>query len=118
MIRRRPLGAVVGPLVALILLLPFALGACGVEQVSTVEGVVISVDGDSPASVNGFTLRTTDGTLLSFDIDGAIDFGHGGFPGAHLREHQALGEPVRVTYRTEGGAADARLIVVRLEDAG
>jgi hypothetical protein len=94
-----------------------ALLGCAVQEVRTVEGLVITVEGDSPASVRSFTLRTPEGATLDFVIDEAIDFGHGGFPGAHLREHQALGEPVRVTYRSEGSGSAERRIVVRLEDA-
>ena len=35
------------------------------------------------------------------------------FPAQHLREHQALGQPVMVTYRI----VDGRNVVIKLQDA-
>lgn len=76
-----------------------------------VEGLVVDVVGSSPADIESFSLRTSDGQILSFTI-GAIELDGGAFPPAHLREHQAVAELVRVTYRQEGD----RLVAVRLED--
>jgi hypothetical protein len=90
---------------------------CDVRQVRTVEGLVTSVTSSSPSAVEGFTLRLEDGQVLDFVITGAIDLGDGGFPGSHLREHQALAQPVRVTFREEGTAGAVQRVVVRLEDA-
>lgn len=90
------------------------LAACGgaVSQIHTVEGLVIEVVSDSPVDLEEFTLRTDQGEQLRFSLRD-VGFAHGGFPTTHLREHQALAEPVRVTYRVEG----AINVVVRLEDA-
>ena len=90
------------------------LAACGgvVAQIQTVEGLVIEVVGDSPADIEAFTMRTPQGEQLRFSLV-ATDVGHAGFPATHLREHQALAQPVRVTYRVEGDVN----VVVRLEDA-
>lgn len=90
------------------------LAACGgaVSQIQTVEGVVVEVVSDSPVAIEAFTLRTEQGEQLHFSLGGE-DFGHGTFPATHLREHQALAQPVRVTYRVEGDVN----VVVRLEDA-
>ncbi len=94
--------------------LSLVLTACGgaVSQIQTVEGVVVEVVSDSPVAIEAFTLRTEQGEQFHFSLGGE-DFGHGTFPATHLREHQALAQPVRVSYRAE---ADAN-VVVRLEDA-
>jgi hypothetical protein len=91
------------------------LAACGgaVSQIQTVEGIVVEVVSDSPVAIEAFTLRTEQGEQLHFSLGGE-DFGHGTFPATHLREHQALAQPVRVSYRSESGGAN---VVVRLEDA-
>ena len=112
-------GGAARPVLAILALL-LAVGAvwgCDVRQVRTVEGLVISVDGSSPSAVDGFTLRLEDGQVLEFVITDAVDLDEGGVPGSHLREHQALAQPVRVTFREEGSAEALRRIVVRLEDA-
>ncbi len=95
-------------------ILSLVLPACGgaVSQIQTVEGLVVEVVSDSPVAIEAFTLRTEGGEQLHFSL-GGVDFGHGAFPATHLREHQALAQPVRVTYRAEGDAN----VVVRLEDA-
>jgi hypothetical protein len=90
---------------------------CAVSDVQTVEGLVVAVEGTSPESIEAFTLRGTDGATLRFFIDAPLDLGNGGFPAAHLREHQALAEPVRVTYRVSRVDGTERFVVVRLEDA-
>jgi hypothetical protein len=93
-------------------LLALLLMGCGVTGVQTVEGLVVEVVSDSLVDIEEFTLRTDQGERLRFSL-GDVDFGHGGFPTTHLREHQALAQPVRVTYRLEGEIN----VVVRLEDA-
>ncbi|MEJ7803324.1 MAG: hypothetical protein WKH68_08130, partial [Candidatus Limnocylindria bacterium] len=88
-------------------------GCGGAEApVRTVEGLVLEVVGDSPADIEAFTLRTDEGEALRFSL-GAVDSADAGFPASHLREHQALAEPIRVTYRREGETN----VVVRLDDA-
>ncbi len=86
--------------------------ASGETQVQTVEGLVVEVVGDSPADIDAFTLRTDEGGALRFSL-GALDSADGGFPASHLREHQALAEPIRVTYRVEEGLN----VALHLEDA-
>lgn len=95
------------------LLVGFGLVACAAEERRTAEGLVVDVVSTSPAGVQSFTLRTPTGEVLRFSI-GQLDLANGGFPPSHLREHQTLAEPVRVTYQQEGD----RLVAVRLEDAG
>ncbi len=95
-------------------ILALILAGCGgaVAPVQTVEGIVFEVVGDSPVDIGSFTIRTAQGEQLRFSLSG-VDLGDDGFPATHLREHQALAQPVRVTYRVEGETN----VVVRLEDA-
>jgi hypothetical protein len=88
-----------------------ALIACG-QPLESEAGLVISVDSPSLGRVDGFELRTDDGEILTFDTT-EMEF-QGEFPAAHVAEHQAMAEPVRVTYRRAG----ERLLVVRLADEG
>ncbi len=60
-------------------------------------GIVIDIKSTSPADVSGFTLRTSSGEMLVLEIDQG-DPPAGDFPPAHLREHMAAAEPVRVVY--------------------
>ena len=76
-----------------------------------VRGIVIDVRQSSPTQVQGFTLRSDAGVLLTFEI-GELESG-GGFPAVHLRDHLASASPIAVRYVTQG----ERLIVVRLADA-
>jgi hypothetical protein len=80
-------------------------------QGEEVVGIVSSIDSEGLTSVRGFTLLTPDNRELEFRI-GALENG-AEFPPGHLSEHQALASPIRVWYRTEGGA----LVAFRLEDA-
>ena len=78
---------------------------------TAVVGVIVAVDSEGLDKVKGFTLRTTDQGSLPFTI-GVLENG-AEFPPGHLVEHQATAQPVRVWYRTEGGAR----VAIRLEDA-
>ncbi|HEY6058246.1 MAG TPA: hypothetical protein VIV06_09440 [Candidatus Limnocylindrales bacterium] len=72
---------------------------------------MLSIDSAGLTDVHGFTLRTTDGIVITFAI-GSLENG-AQFPPGHLAEHQATAEPVRVYFRDDGG----RLVVYRIEDA-
>lgn len=66
-------------------------------------GLVIGVVGSGPAEVDRFTLRTDAGTELTLEIrPGRL--APGSFPPAHLREHLASGEKVRVSWVDEGAS--------------
>ena len=78
---------------------------------TSVVGVIVGVQSQGLDKVTGFTLRTTDQGSLAFVI-GALENG-AQFPPGHLVEHQATAQPVRVWYRTDGGAR----VAIRLEDA-
>lgn len=101
---------------ALCLLVVLPVAACSGPETQTVDGLVVSVVGDSPVAIQSFELHTADGRTLTFTFDGPIPFGGNAFPGQHLREHEALALPVRVTYRVDGSGPTERLVVVRLED--
>jgi hypothetical protein len=75
-------------------------------------GLVTSVDGSSLVAIDGFQLRTADGRTLEFSTRD-LPYRDDGFPPQHLREHQALAEPITVTYRITDGRND----VVKLQDA-
>jgi hypothetical protein len=74
-------------------------------------GIVTSIQGSSPAQVSGFTLRTSSGQLLSFQL-GRVQLAADSFPPGHLHEHLASAQPVRVTYFQR----DDALVATRLRD--
>jgi hypothetical protein len=81
-----------------------------------IRGVVVEVDARSLADVRSFTLRLGDKTFGEqfFDFQVGELENASEFPPAHLLEHQATAEPVRVFYREEDGVRYA----TRIEDAG
>jgi hypothetical protein len=88
------------------------VGLVGCEAALTQEvGIVYSVDSPALGRVDSFQLLTKDGDVLTFDTT-QLRF-QPEFPTAHLSEHQVAGEPIEVTYRTEGD----RLVVTKLDDA-
>jgi hypothetical protein len=88
------------------------VGLVGCEAALAQEvGIVYSVDSPALGRVDSFQLLTKDGDVLTFDTS-QLRF-QPEFPAAHLSEHQVAGEPIEVTYRTEGD----RLVVTKLDDA-
>jgi hypothetical protein len=79
------------------------------RQVET--GIVVAVRATSLTSVQGFSIRTSDGRTVDFRV-GALE-NASTFPPGHLAEHKVTLIPVRVTYVEESGDA----VAVRLEDA-
>lgn len=75
-------------------------------------GLVTDVRSSSLVDIDGFQLRTSDGRTLDFSTRD-LPYRDDGFPPQHLREHQALAEPITVTYRVTDGRND----VVKLQDA-
>lgn len=91
-----------------LLLIPVGLlGACGsptpeVQVPSEVTGVIAQVDRGDDEGIVGFTVE--DGETYRIRIDPARDYG---FDLEHLAEHEATGDPVRVTTETRRGEAYA-----------
>ena len=95
------------------LLLATILAATGCDPALYTEtGIVTTVTSRSLVEVDGFQLRTSDGRTLTFSTRD-LPYRDDGFPVQHLREHQALAQPVMVTYRVTDGRND----VVKLQDA-
>lgn len=86
-------------------------GGGSTSEASTLDGVIVGVDAAGLDQVRGFSLRTTDGTIVEFTL-GPLE-NPTAFPPGHLVEHQATAQVVRVWYRTEG----AERVAIRLEDA-
>ncbi len=97
-------------LVALVLVTVLVVAGCQ-PTLETETGVVTSVTSTSLVDISGFQLRTADGRLLDFSTKG-LAYGQG-FPPQHLREHQALAQPIEVTYRVVEGT----YVVIKLQDA-
>jgi hypothetical protein len=72
------------------------------------RGLVVGVEAASFTQIGSFTLRTDDGQLVDLIVEGDV-----GMTPSHLREHMALGDPVRVTARR----SDDLRIATRIEDA-
>ncbi len=79
---------------------------------SPAAGIIASIDSAGLDQVRGFTLRTSDGQVLTFVI-GILENG-AEFPPGHLAEHFAAASPILVYFRVQGG----QLVVYRIEDAG
>lgn len=100
------------PGVFAVVALALILAACGPGEASAV-GVVVAIDPTASPEVTGFTLRTSGGETLRFEI-GPLDLDSGAFAATHLREHLATSQPIAVAYRVE---SDGRRVAHRLVDA-
>jgi hypothetical protein len=87
------------------------VAACN-GTLQSASGVVLQVNGASLTQIDSFVLRTSDGQILTFTV-GPVTFDQTSFPPQHLREHQQLAQPVKVTYRVE----DGKNVAIKLEDA-
>jgi hypothetical protein len=81
------------------------------DTTESVTGVIVGVESEGLDRVRGFDLRIQDGSTLTFVL-GDLENG-ATFPPGHLAEHQATGQPVNVTYVTDG----ATKVAVRIDDA-
>jgi hypothetical protein len=77
----------------------------------SLSGVIVGVESEGLDQVRGFDLRIEDGTTVTFVL-GDLENG-ATFPPGHLVEHQATGQPVRVSFIMDG----ATRVAVRIEDA-
>ena len=98
-------------LVALAALAVVVAAVFGAPKDDTAEGIVLEVDARGLTDVRSVTLRTDEGQTLAFRL-GTLE-NAAAFSPAHLLEHRATAEPVRVRYRTEG----AERVAYRVEDA-
>ena len=81
--------------------------SAGPGDTMTVRGMVVEVRGKSITELELLAIKDVAGDRWEFHAEGFA-----GFTPAHLREHQAFGQPVTVTYReTRDG-----LMVVGLSD--
>ncbi len=96
---------------------PYASRATGVPTAaptpalpgSPVEGVVTVVDTEGLDKVTGFTIRTAGGAQWQFEIRALENVTE--FPPAHLVEHKASADPVRVFFHLDGWVLVADRIV-------
>ena len=84
------------------------LGGSG-RQVAT--GVVVTVEATSLTDLQAFSIRTTEGATIAFRVERLENPTE--FPPAHLNEHRATAQPIRVTYRDD----PAGPVALRIEDA-
>jgi hypothetical protein len=87
------------------------MASCG-GGTSTVEGIVVEVNGDLSA-VADFTIVTSDSGRLRLVPAPDLRFADG-TPLSHLGEHVRSGDPVAVTYEE---LADGTLSATRVDDA-
>jgi hypothetical protein len=106
---RRSIGRRAVLLVAGIALVAIAAVVAAAPRTSVATGVVVAVDSRSLSDVAGFTIRTSEGRTIDFDV-GVLQNG-AEFPPGHLVEHIVSGVPVVVTYRDDAGARTAIRIV-------
>ncbi|HYU21392.1 MAG TPA: hypothetical protein VEQ11_22130 [Chloroflexota bacterium] len=84
------------------------LAACAREpETKQVRGLIVNVAAASITQLEALELRTDDGQLLRFRVEGDV-----GITPSHSREHMVLAEPVTVTYRD---TPDGRL-ALRVDD--
>ena len=91
------------------LVVGIVLTGCGPGS-ATAVGIVTEVDARSLTEIDRFTLRTEEGTTMTFLL-GRLELDSGAFAATHLQEHLALGQPIAVAYRVgPGGHVAFRLV--------
>ncbi|MCC7366976.1 MAG: hypothetical protein IT306_01050 [Chloroflexi bacterium] len=89
--------------------LSWTLAACRQDtRPAQLRGLVVDVRIATFTQIQGFSLRTDDGSVYELIVEGDVGISPG-----HLREHMLLGEPVIVTVRY----ADDLQIATRVDDA-
>jgi hypothetical protein len=107
----RRLGLLAAIALAVVLLAIVASIVVGGPGRRVETGIVVTVQGTGLTSIQGFSIRTTDGRTVDFRL-GTLE-NAAAFPPGHLAEHKVTLIPVRVTYVDESGGH----VAVRLEDA-
>ena len=96
-------------LAALALFTVALFAGCNREPtVQMARGVVVNVQVASFSQIGSFDLRTDEGEVLTFAVEG-----NPGITPGHLREHMILAQPVIVTYHR----LDGDLIATLIDDA-
>jgi hypothetical protein len=72
-------------------------------------GIVVAVEATSLTSIEGFSIRTSDGRTVDFRV-GVLENGST-FPPGHLAEHKVSLVPVQVTYIDRDGSHVAVALV-------
>lgn len=98
-------------LLAGVVVVPGAYLWSQLDRPAQVTGTVLAIRARPPLGVDSFDLLARDGRRLTFKV-GPLDISPGGFDAPHLLTHQATGQAVVVSYRTEGND----LVAVRLAD--
>jgi hypothetical protein len=93
---------------AVLLLVGAVVAGCGGDE-GRVTGILVDVEGDL-ISIESFDVQAGGKRHHFVPEDGLDVFGDGGTPLSHLYEHLQTGDPVRVTYRVEGGENIAVLV--------
>ena len=80
---------------------------CGLAdtQPKKVRGVVTDVAAASITKVQHFDVRSAEGQVVRFRVEGEV-----GMTPGHVREHMVRGEPVTVTFRDSGEGPIALLV--------
>ncbi len=95
-------------LAALALLAALLLLGCNREPANqVVRGLVVNVQVASFSQIGAFELRSDDGQVLTFAVEG-----NPGITPSHLREHMVLAQPVIVTYHRSNGD----LVATQIDD--
>ena len=87
---------------------PF-IAACSNQEILTVRGIVLEVQGASVVKTESLTIKTEDGRIVTFKVGPEV--GPEWSPG-HLRQHAIAGEPVTVRYQKTRDA----LLAIKITD--
>ena len=91
------------------LVVGLTFAGCGPASATAVV-IGTEVDARSLTEIERFTLRTEEGTTMTFLL-GRLELDSSAFPATHLQEHLALAQPIAVAYRVEpGGSVAYRLV--------
>lgn len=83
------------------------LVGCGLAETGPkkMRGMVTDFEAVSITKLQHFDVRTTDGQVVRFRVEGEV-----GITPGHAREHMLRGEPITVTFRDSGEGPLALLV--------
>jgi hypothetical protein len=105
----RRLAVLLGAVVAVVALTAVAATILGGPGRRVETGIVVAVEATSLTSVQGFSIRTSDGRTVDFRL-GALEDASA-FPPGHLAEHRVSLVPIQVTYIDRDGSHVAVALV-------